>query len=127
MTASTITLMPDEMTLPSTRSARKRVRFHSANGTSTNPASVVSLNSRMVMNSWTARMKKASDHDHPGDQQHHDGQEIVEEAGEAEQLADLLEQRPAASNPVPASARAAEIVGGQCPAAAGQPEPARRS
>ena len=58
MTASTITLVPELTTLPSTRSARKLVRFHSANGTSTKPASVVSLNSRMVMNSWMARTKK---------------------------------------------------------------------
>jgi hypothetical protein len=59
MTASTITLMPEETTLPSTRSARKLVRFHKANGTRMKPASVVSLNSMMVMNSWMARMKKA--------------------------------------------------------------------
>ena len=59
MTASTITLMPEEMTLPSTRSARNAVLFHRANGTRTKPASVVSLNSRTVMKSWMARMKKA--------------------------------------------------------------------
>ncbi|MCY1171597.1 hypothetical protein D9M73_117110 [compost metagenome] len=59
MTASTITLMPDETTLPSTRSARKLVRLHSEKGTSTKPASVVSLNSMIVMKSCTARMKKA--------------------------------------------------------------------
>ena len=59
MTASTITLMPDEMTLPSTRSARNAVFPQSANGTSTKPAKVVSLNSRIVMKSCTARMKKA--------------------------------------------------------------------
>ena len=59
MTASTITLMPEEMTLPSTRSARKLVRFQSAKGTRTKPASVVSLNSMMVTNICTARMKKA--------------------------------------------------------------------
>src|SRR3546814_10895021 len=60
MTASTMTLMPDDTTLPSTRSARKLVLFHSANGTSTKPANAVSLNSRIVMKSWMARMKKAS-------------------------------------------------------------------
>ena len=60
MTASTITLIPDETTLPSTRSARNAVLPHSAKGTSTKPASVVSLNSRMVMKSCTARMKKDS-------------------------------------------------------------------
>ena len=59
MTASTITLMPEEITLPSTRSARNADRFQSANGTSTKPASVVSLNSRTVMKSWMERMKKA--------------------------------------------------------------------
>src|SRR3546814_8326685 len=60
MTASTITLMPDETTLPSTRSARKDVRFQSAKGTSTKPARLVSLNSKIVMKSWIARMKKAA-------------------------------------------------------------------
>jgi len=60
MTANTITLMPDAITLPSTRSARKAVLPQSAKGTRTNPASVVSLNSRIVMKSWIARTKKAS-------------------------------------------------------------------
>ena len=58
ITASTSTLMPAEMTFPRTRSARNAVLFQSANGTSTNPASVVSLNSISVTKSWTARMKK---------------------------------------------------------------------
>ena len=58
--ASTISLMPEEMTLPSTRSARKAVWPNSANGTSTKPASTVSLNSMMAMKSWTLSTKKAS-------------------------------------------------------------------
>lgn len=58
MTASTKTLMPEDTTLPSTFSARKLVLFHSANGTSTKPASVVSLNSISVMKSCTASTKK---------------------------------------------------------------------
>ena len=60
ITASTSTLMPAATTLPSTFSARKLVLFHSANGTSTNPASVVSLNSISVMKSWIASTKKHS-------------------------------------------------------------------
>src|SRR6516165_7391578 len=60
MTARTRTLTPDAMTLPSTRSARKAVLLNKPNGTSTKPASVVSLNSIRVMNSCTARMKKAT-------------------------------------------------------------------
>ena len=58
MTASTRILMPDEMTWPSTRSARKAVLFQSANGTSTKPANVVSLNSSNVTKSCTANTKK---------------------------------------------------------------------
>ncbi|MCY1245336.1 hypothetical protein D9M72_584820 [compost metagenome] len=58
MTASTNTLMPDDTTLPSTFSARNAVLFQSANGMSTKPASVVSLNSIRVMNSCTASTKK---------------------------------------------------------------------
>src|SRR3546814_9104123 len=38
--------------------------------------------------------EEGEDDDHPGDQQHHDRQEIVEEAGEGGELADLIEQRP---------------------------------
>src|SRR5213083_2914236 len=60
MTARTRTLTPDATTLPSTRSARKAVLLKRPNGTSTKPASVVSLNSIRVMNSCTARMKKAT-------------------------------------------------------------------
>ncbi|CAJ0736732.1 hypothetical protein R77592_04115 [Ralstonia mannitolilytica] len=58
ITASTSTLTPDDTTLPSTFSARKLVLFHSANGTNTKPASVVSLNSISVMKSWIASTKK---------------------------------------------------------------------
>ncbi len=60
MTASTSTFTPEETTLPSTRSARKAVLPNSPKGTSTKPASVVSLNSISVMKSWIARMKKDS-------------------------------------------------------------------
>ncbi len=60
MTASTRTLMPDEMTLPSTRSAMKADLPNRPNGISTKPRSVVSLNSMSVTKSWMARMKKAS-------------------------------------------------------------------
>ena len=60
MTASTSTLTPDEMTLPSTRSARNAVLPNRPKGMSTKPASVVSLNSIRVTKSWIARMKKAS-------------------------------------------------------------------
>ena len=58
MTASTSTLTPDETTLPSTFSARKAVRPKRPNGTSTKPASVVSLNSIRLTKSWIAMMKK---------------------------------------------------------------------
>ena len=51
MTASTKTLMPDETTLPSTRSAMKAVLPNRPNGMRTKPASVVSLNSIRVTKS----------------------------------------------------------------------------
>ena len=44
--------------MPRTFSARNAVLFHNANGTSTKPASVVSLNSISVMKSCTANTKK---------------------------------------------------------------------
>ena len=60
MTASTRTLIPDDTTLPRTRSAMKAVFPNRPRGMSTKPASVVSLNSIRVTKSCTARMKKAS-------------------------------------------------------------------
>ncbi len=60
MTARTSTLMPDDMTLPSTRSAANAVLLNRPNGMSTKPASVVSLNSMSVTKSWIARMKNDS-------------------------------------------------------------------
>jgi len=48
ITASTMTLTPEAMTAPSTRSARKAVRPKSPNGTRTKPARVVSLNELLV-------------------------------------------------------------------------------
>src|SRR3546814_4259171 len=62
ITASTSTFTPDDITLPSTFSARNAVLFQNANGTSTNPASAVSLNSIRVTNSCTASTKKLSTH-----------------------------------------------------------------
>ena len=50
--------MPDDTTLPSTRSAKNAVRPKSPKGTRTNPASVVSLNSIRLTKSWIAMMKK---------------------------------------------------------------------
>src|SRR3546814_10699512 len=58
ITASTSTFTPDDITLPSTFSAKNAVLFQNANGTSTKPASVVSLNSMSVTNSCTASTKK---------------------------------------------------------------------
>ena len=58
ITASTRIFTPDETTLPSTFSARKAVRPNRPNGTSTKPASVVSLNSIRLTKSWIAMMKK---------------------------------------------------------------------
>ena len=59
ITARTNTLMPEETTLPSTRSAMNAVFPKSPKGIRTKPASVVSLNSINVTKSWMARMKKA--------------------------------------------------------------------
>jgi hypothetical protein len=58
ITASARILTPLETTLPSTFSARKAVRPKRAKGTSTKPASVVSLNSIRLTKSWIAMMKK---------------------------------------------------------------------
>ena len=50
--------MPDDTTLPSTRSAKNAVRPKSPNGTRTKPARVVSLNSIRLTKSWIAITKK---------------------------------------------------------------------
>ena len=94
MTASTSTLMPEEMTLPSTRSARKAVLPNSPKGTSTKPASVVSLNSISVTKSWIARMKKASRTIAQANSRIAIWTKFVEEGDVAHQPGDGLEQRP---------------------------------
>src|SRR3546814_10463187 len=58
ITASTSTFTPDDITLPRTFSAQNAVLFQNANGTTTTPASVVSLNSMIVTKSCTATTKK---------------------------------------------------------------------
>ena len=58
ITARTSTFTPLENTLPRTFSARKAVRPNRPKGTSTKPASVVSLNSIRLTKSWIAMMKK---------------------------------------------------------------------
>ena len=58
ITASTRIFTHDETTLPSTFSARKAVRPKRPNGTRTNPAKAVSLNSIRLTQSWIAMTKK---------------------------------------------------------------------
>ena len=60
MIASTMSLMPEVTTLPRHALGQECGLAESAKGTRTKPASVVSLNSMMVTNSWTARIKNAS-------------------------------------------------------------------
>jgi len=60
ITASTMTLMPEEPTLPRTLSARKLFRFQMANGTRMKPARLISLNSMVPTNTCAVRMKKAT-------------------------------------------------------------------
>src|SRR3546814_10812395 len=66
MTASTSTVMPEETIWPRTRSAMKAVRPKKAKGIRTKPASVTSLNPRIVTKTCTARMKKARTTISPG-------------------------------------------------------------
>src|SRR3546814_3178191 len=72
--------------------------------------------------------EEGEDHDHPGDQQHHDRDEIVEEGREAEHLRCLVEQRPRCGEARPGEFTGLqEIVGGHAAAARGQPEPCERA
>ena len=108
ITASTITLMPEVMTLPSTRSARKagavpeRERHQHEAG----------KGGQLELDDGDEELdredEEGDDHEQPGDQQDDDRQEIVEEGGEAEHLARLVEQRPGRLEPGPGKvARAA--------------------
>ena len=56
--------MPEETTFPSTLSARNAVRPKSPNGTRTNPASVVSLNSIKLTKSWMGIVTLSSNGSH---------------------------------------------------------------
>ena len=93
ITANTSTLTPEEMTLPSTRSAAKAVLPNRPNGISTKPHNVDSLNSIRLTKSWTARYEKREQHDRPGEQQHGDLDEVLEEADEAHQPRYRLQDR----------------------------------
>ena len=57
MTASTSTFTPEDMTLPSTRSAAKAVLPNRPKGISTKPQSVDNLNSIRLTKSWIASTK----------------------------------------------------------------------
>jgi hypothetical protein len=83
MTASTITLIPDDTTLPRTRrerdqhEARKCRQLEFENGDE----------------ELDGKNEKRQDHDDPGKKQNHDRHEIVEEGREADQRTGLLQQR----------------------------------
>ena len=127
MTASTRILMPEETTLPSTRSARKAVLFQSAKGTSTKPASVVSLNSISVTKSCTARMKKLSDHEQPREPEHGDRIEVGEDVREADEIAHLRKDRLAGRDPDCRKLSGLQQIGrGERRARRGETEPRER-
>ena len=87
------TLMPDGHHVAQHLFRQNAVLFQSANGTSTKPASVVSLNSISVMKSWIASTKKQQRPQPARRKHHHDGVEVHEHLGKARHLADLLQNR----------------------------------
>ena len=90
MTASTSTFTPEEMTLPSTRSASERGLAEQPKGMSTKPQSVDSLNSIRLTKSWIASTKNEISTIAQANQQHGDLDEVLEEADEAHQPRDGL-------------------------------------
>ena len=80
MTASTITLMPEEMTLPSTRSARKRGPVPEREGHQHEAGQRRQLELEDGDEELHREDEEGDDDDQPGDQQHGDRQEVVEEA-----------------------------------------------
>ena len=124
ITASTSTLTPEETTLPSTRSARNAVLPKRPKGISTKPASVVSLNSIRVMNSCTERIKKGEQHHGPGEHQHDDLDEILEEADIAHQVGDRGQNGSPGVEPNLSHTPRTHQIGGTEPGATGlQTEP----
>ena len=81
--------------MPSTRSARKAVLPNRPKGTSTKPASVVSLNSIRVTKSWIARMKKASTTIAQAISRQAIWMKFSKKAIAAHQAGDRIEDRPA--------------------------------
>ena len=91
MTASTSTFTPEEMTLPSTRSSAKAVLPNRPNGMSTKPQSVDSLNSIRLTKSWIASTKNEISTIAQANSRHGDLDEVLEEADEAHQVGDRLQ------------------------------------
>ena len=92
-TASTMTLTPAAITLPSTRSARNVVRFQSANGTSTKPASAISLNSTRVTNICTASTKNAATTPSQASSRNRDLDRVHHDLGKPDQGLDVEQDR----------------------------------
>ncbi len=95
MTASTSTLTPDEMTLPSTRSAANAVLPNRPKGISTKPAKRRQLELDQRHKELDRQNEEGEQHHDPGEQQDDDLDEILEEADIAHQGRDRVQDRAA--------------------------------
>ncbi|KAG1252573.1 hypothetical protein G6F65_017863 [Rhizopus arrhizus] len=106
-------MLPEDTTMPSTFSAWNAVLFHSANGTSTKPASV---------------HEEAQQDDQPGEEHHDDGRDVHEHLRKSRHVADLLEdRRPGVDADLGQPARLQEVLHAQGRAAGGQAQARERT
>ena len=99
MTASTSTLTPDEITLPSTRSAANAVLPNRPNGISTNPAKRCQLELDKRNKELDRQDEEGQQHHDPGEQQNDNLHEILEKADVTHQPGDRVQDRATGIDP----------------------------
>ena len=121
---STSTLMPEETTLPSTRSAMKAVLPKSPKGMRTKPASVVSLNSIRVTKKLHGEEEEGQQHQRPGEEEAGDLDEVLEEGDEAHEIGGGYSRsgRPASSPGLRDAAGAEQVRSREAGAGGQQPQ-----
>ena len=124
ITASTSTLTPEETTLPSTRSARNAVLPKRPKGISTKPSERCQLELDQGDEELHREDEEGEQHHGPGEHQHDDLDEILEEADIAHQVRDRGQNGPPGIEPNLGHAPGAHQIGGAEPGATGlQTEP----
>ena len=103
MTASTITLMPDDNDVAEHAFGQERGLAPKRERHQHEARQCGQLELEDRDEELNRQNEERENHDEPGDHQHQDGDDVCEEAGEADQLAGLLHQGICRGKPVPAS------------------------